>query len=369
MYVKKKIKKLIPAIIGGVAGGIGGYFGAEYLTTGEGSLIDLLVFLVAVILSYYLHIIIHEGGHLVFGLRSGYQFVSFRIGSLILYKEDGKYKFGKYKLAGTGGQCLMAPPELVNGMIPYRLYNMGGAIMNLIFTVPAVLIWIFFEPTRIANIVIVVWIVVGFFAAATNGIPMSMGEVDNDGKNALSLGKNKKALYAFWLQLKVNQLQMEGQTLMEMPEAWFELPDEEDMKNPMIAVIGALHCNRMLEEKRYEETSQKIDELLNGKNGMLGVHQMLLKIDQVFCEIMSRQRQEILDYMKDKGLESFRKAMQNYPSVIRTEYAYALCVEKDSKKAQKIKNRFEKVMKSHPNKAELHTEMGFISEIENTDLS
>ena len=88
--MKKKIKKLSPAIIGGVAGGIGGYFGAEYLTTGEGSLVDLLVFFVAVILSYYLHIIIHEGGHLVFGLRSGYQFVSFRIGSLILYKEDGK---------------------------------------------------------------------------------------------------------------------------------------------------------------------------------------------------------------------------------------------------------------------------------------
>lgn len=367
--MKKKIKKLIPAIIGGVAGGIGGYFGAEYLITGEGSLVDLLVFFVAVILSYYLHIIIHEGGHLVFGLRSGYQFVSFRIGSLILYKEDGKYKFGKYKLAGTGGQCLMAPPELVDGMIPYRLYNMGGAIMNLIFTVPAILILLVLKPAGAIKIFLIVWLVVGLFAAATNGIPMSMGEVDNDGKNALSLGKNKKALYAFWLQLKVNQLQMEGKALVDMPKEWFELPDEEDMKNPMIAVIGALHCNRMLEEKRYEETSQKIDELLNGKNGMLGVHQMLLKIDQVFCEIMSGQRQEILDYMNDKGLKSFRKAMQNYPSVIRTEYAYALCVEKDSKKAQKIKNRFEKIMKSHPNKAELDTEMGFISEIENTDLS
>lgn len=367
--MKKKMKKLIPAIIGGVIGGIGGYFGAKYMTTGEGNMMDIMAFFAAVVVSYFLHIIIHEGGHLIFGLHSGYQFVSFRIGSLIFYKVNGKYQFGKYKLAGTGGQCLMAPPDLKDGMIPYRLYNMGGAIMNLVFTIPVVLVLLFLQPTGVIKIFVIVWIFVGIFAAATNGIPMSMGEVDNDGKNALSLGKNKKALYAFWLQLKVNQLQMEGKSLLDMPYEWFELPETEKMCNPMIAVLGALHCNRMLEEKRYEETSQAIEKLLHSKTGMLGVHRMLLQVDQIFCEIMSSRRAEILEYMQDKGLRNFMKAMKNYPSVLRTEYVYAFCVEQDKKKAQKIKNRFEKIMKSHPNKAEVETELGFISEIENTELS
>lgn len=328
-----------------------------------------MVFLVAIIISCYGQVIIHEGGHLIFGLLSGYEFVSFRIGSLILYKVNGTYKFGKYKLAGTGGQCLMAPPDLVDGMMPYRLYNMGGAIMNLIFTVPVLVLLCTCQMTVVPKIVCIVWSFVGIFAAATNGIPMTMGEVDNDGKNALNLGKNKKALRALWLQLKVNQLQMEGKMLIDMPDEWFELPDESDMCNPLIAVIAALHCNRMLEERRYEDVSQKIEELLHSTTGMLGVHKMLLQMDQVFCEIMSSRRQDVLDYMNDKGLQSFRKAMGDYPSILRTEYAYALCVENDLKKAEKIKKRFEKIMKSHPNKAELETEKGLISECENTELS
>ena len=35
-------------------------------------------------------VIIHESGHLVMGLRSGYDFVSFRIGSFVWIKQDGK---------------------------------------------------------------------------------------------------------------------------------------------------------------------------------------------------------------------------------------------------------------------------------------
>lgn len=39
-----------------------------------------------------------------------------------------------------------------------------------------------------------------------NGIPMRMGTVDNDGYNAFALSKNKEAVEAFWVQLKVAEL-------------------------------------------------------------------------------------------------------------------------------------------------------------------
>ena len=34
----------------------------------------------ALVVSYPLHILVHEGGHLIAGLLSGYRFVSFRVG-------------------------------------------------------------------------------------------------------------------------------------------------------------------------------------------------------------------------------------------------------------------------------------------------
>ena len=124
----------------------------------------------------------------------------------------------------------MAPPELVDGHMPYCLFNFGGAILNLIFTIPAIVALILYDLSGILKLCTILWILIGLGSAAMNGIPMSMGTVDNDGKNALNLGKNPKALYSFWLQLKVNQLQMDGKVLLDMPEEWFERPTNEEMK-------------------------------------------------------------------------------------------------------------------------------------------
>ena len=89
----------------------------------------------------FLQTVIHEAGHLVFGLMSGYQYCSFRIGSFMWIKQDGKMRVKRFSLAGTGGQCLMAPPDLVDGKMPYVLYNMGGCLANLIVSViPAAIV-------------------------------------------------------------------------------------------------------------------------------------------------------------------------------------------------------------------------------------
>ena len=54
-----------------------------------------------------------------------------------------------------------------------------------------------------------------------NGIPMRLGNVDNDGYNALCLGKSPAALRSFWLQMKINQQISRGVRLKDMPEDWF----------------------------------------------------------------------------------------------------------------------------------------------------
>ena len=50
----------------------------------------ICVMLVFLYLSFFIHIVLHETGHLIFGLMSGYQFSSFRIGTHMLMKENGK---------------------------------------------------------------------------------------------------------------------------------------------------------------------------------------------------------------------------------------------------------------------------------------
>ena len=84
-------------------------------------------FLVVSVVSFMLHIIIHELGHMEAGLISGYKFSSFRVGSLTWIKENGKIKLKRYKIKGTGGQCLMIPPENDEENYPVIFYNLGGA--------------------------------------------------------------------------------------------------------------------------------------------------------------------------------------------------------------------------------------------------
>ena len=94
----------------------------------------LLVFAEAMLVMYiasYLQTIFHESGHLIFGLLTGYKFISFRIGHFMFIREKGRLKVKLYNVVGTAGQCLMMPPQWSEN-IPYRLYNLGGCIMNLV---------------------------------------------------------------------------------------------------------------------------------------------------------------------------------------------------------------------------------------------
>ena len=79
--------------------------------------ISILIYLFVAML---IHTILHESGHLIAGLLTGYEYVSFRIGSLVWIKgKDNKLHLKKMKIKGTAGQCLMSPPQVPTEECPY----------------------------------------------------------------------------------------------------------------------------------------------------------------------------------------------------------------------------------------------------------
>ena len=55
--------------------------------------------LLGIYVALFFHMIVHEAGHLFFGLMTGYKFSSFRIASFMWLKENGKLKFKRLTLA------------------------------------------------------------------------------------------------------------------------------------------------------------------------------------------------------------------------------------------------------------------------------
>ena len=323
-----------------------------------GGLLGLYVFL---LLFSFLQIVLHEAGHLLFGLLTGYEYSSFRIGSFMWVKLDGKIRLKRFSLAGTGGQCLMAPPDFVDGKIPYVLYNFGGCFVNLVVSViPLVLVLIFWQPTY-RNFMVVLWAVIGLFFALTNGIPMKMQGMPNDGHNAMSLGKNPEALKAFWLQMKINEQIALGKRMRDLRSEWFVLPDKEGMKNSLIATIAVFVCNRLVDEGKYAEAAELMERLVNQKSGMVGIHKHLLNIDRMYCEMVGENRPEKLEALYDDELKKMMKAMKKSPSVHRTQYLYYKYVEKDEKKAALSMAMFEKTAKTYPYPHEIEGERELIS--------
>src|SRR5699024_8670727 len=110
---------------------------------------------------------------------SGYGFASYRIGSLMWIKQDGKVRFKRFSIAGTGGQCLMTPPELTEEGMPYVLYNLGGVLMNLILAALCLCADFLWAENWYLSAFLIVTALSGVWLAAVNGIPLKLGLLNN----------------------------------------------------------------------------------------------------------------------------------------------------------------------------------------------
>jgi len=136
--MQKKSRTQIPALLFGTLIGIVAVMMLARMVSPlgilDGSLSSVIVFLTLPLTfaSVYINMILHELGHLICGLRSGYEFVSFRISGTLFLRENGKLVRRHFKVPGIPGQCLMNPPEPVDGQFPHRLYHLGGCLANLL---------------------------------------------------------------------------------------------------------------------------------------------------------------------------------------------------------------------------------------------
>lgn len=189
---------------------------------------------------------------------------------------------------------------------------------------------------------------------------MKSGTIDNDGYNTLSLALNKNSQQAFWIQLKINELQSKGTRLKNMPDEWFYIPKTSEMKNSIIASIAVFTCNRLLEQHNFEEANETMKKILRTKTSIIGVHRNLLVCDRIFCELIIGENQKANKLMTSE-LKTFMNAMKDFPSVIRTQYAYALLYENNLEKAQELKKKFISREKNYPYPSEIRSEKELIN--------
>ena len=364
----KKKKKQNPAmiihmVISMIFGAfLGGYIAGKFLKPSDSSenqpdfLVGFIILLISIYALSFLFIIIHEAGHLVMGLLTGYKYLSFRVGSIVLQKTEQGMKFKKYSIAGTGGQCLMVPPDMENPEdVPYFWYNFGGGLFNLLTAVLCVPF--LFIDNSIVRVVFITAIFLSVFTGLTNLIPLNMG-VPNDGMNILAMAKSPYARGVFYKQFKANAMQTDGVRLKDMPERLFEY--DENQKDCISVAMPAFAAARLMDEMKFAEAEMIFEKSLeNPKLPKFYVNEY--NCEMLFCKIVNGVDKVAIDEIYDKELQKYVKATGKTMITRRKlMYAYYLICEKNAELAEKEYQLAYKMEKNYPNVGEAKSELEMI---------
>lgn len=280
---------------------------------------------------------LHEAGHLVCGLMSGYKFVSFRIFNFTIIKADGRIRVKRYGIAGTGGQCLLTPPDRSLEEIPVGWYNAGGVLANVIAVLLAIPI-LYGVEHPLAFEIVAIFMVSGGFLILMNGVPMKINGTANDGYNLFALRKNLVAKRAFVQALRANAMLQNGVRPKDMPEEWFVVPAAIGYKNQLQVSFPLMAASRLIDELRFDEALQQFESLYAHKQEIIGLYVKEIECELVFLRLVCGNpdgARELLDDSLRNYIKMYSKVMS---SKERIRCIMSLILENDRAKAEEIYN-------------------------------
>lgn len=346
----KTILKLIGGLFIGIVAGLGiaaviivlftdstfsEFTGKLLSTDGVEAIAASLVGIASFIVAIAILIPIHEAGHLICGWLTGYKFVSFRIFSWTFIKIDGKILVKKFAVAGTGGQCLLTPPDLPLEKIPTGWYNAGGVLANLLVML-LILPFFFLNLHPFMIEALAIFCITDVFLILVNGIPMKLNGISNDGYNIIYLNHNLLSKRAIVLQLRSNALIQNGMRPKDMPDEWYEWRTDVDFKNPLEVSIPLMYASKLIDQMQFEDAYKAFSELYSHKGEIIQLYVNEVACELAFCALITGHREhaeELLDPIQRKYIDTYKKVMS---SKLRLLCAIALYLDNDIGKAKDI---------------------------------
>lgn len=366
---KKKKSKFNPIILlFYLIGGVCGFSIAvliDYLTKSGVSTPYALVFILIIALtSIFAIILIHESGHLVMGLLTGYDFISFRIGSFTFVKENNKLVTRKFNIAGTGGQCILTHTEVEKPEeLPYFWYNFGGVFFNFL-TALICLFVILLSKNPFVLTGFLIFAILSLAIGIINIIPTAAMGIGTDGYNIILMKKSPAVRITIYKTMLINALQFQGTRLEDMPENLLTFTDEEkqcEFGTALTCIEANLLMNRH-DFKAAEEEYRSVAE----NNDTYTLYQNECRCEMIFCMIMNGCTAEEINEVYDNELKKYIITTgKTYIMRKRLMYAYYLIIEKDFTKAEEEYLNAEKMEKTYPAKGEYLSEMALIKYVKN----
>ncbi|MBR3833073.1 MAG: M50 family metallopeptidase [Lachnospiraceae bacterium] len=358
---KSSLEKILPTVLYmgfcGLAGAFGGMAMVKVLPKDAPNwqeFLGVLLVMITFVVILVIQIFIHEVGHMVCGLMSGYEFISIRFFGFMIMKENGKLVRKKHSIAGTGGQCIMIPPR-TDGTSPTQLFNWGGCIANVIVSVIAITFAILFWDKALLSMFLLMFSTIGIYLAIINGIPLK--SLGNDGYNAVTLKDRPDARIAFERSQMILKEMVRGIRLKDMPTEYFDYEiGKYDLDDNIITSMVGMTINYHIDCGNYEKVYE-LTKYLYDNMELADIQKFIVIAELVTSILITGREKSDVDKLFTKENKKLMKIHQAQPSTHRVWYVYELLYNGDKEKADKHRKDFDKLAKNYPYKTDLENDI------------
>lgn len=301
--------------------------GLELLLSPDPLLVSLLP--AGLLLSTYVHVFLHEGGHFLFGKLSGYRLISFQVRRFKYSQADHSLHRMQAASPLLAGQCLMAPPKGDAAELPYRGYLLGGILANAL--TGAVLYSSAFLMEAKAGFVFVLFSVVPVWMALSNVLP----KAQNDGALVREASRSLHARKLLFQQLEMAQLIEAKVPFADLPDAYFEcLKDTQYQKSFLVDYFYMVAYVRALGKLDFEAADLLLQNFSANRPVKTSVYWPIYVTESLFCDALFGRIGTAEEKFLQIQAQPLLKRYWNANNRIRAAFAFFCRV--DIKGAQKL---------------------------------
>lgn len=303
------------------------------------------IYIIIYSLLFFINIIFHEVGHLIFGLFAKLKFVSFNILGFTISKHNNKLFLKREKfIPGIYGYCNMETDDNIDYECnKIKLYYLGGIIFHFISIVANLIMFIFINNIYL-DFIFIFNIFMNLYLLIYNILPcIHNSGAFSDGLHIIYYLEDNNYIK---LISKVNKLQrmlLNETELKNIDSSFFTKPKTF---NSLVDILnGKIYIDYIMSKCKYKEAINFCKKMLKDKNELLTNQDIItIKLQLILATFyLNKNIYEIKDIWNDDIKKHVDLMSKVVPVYIGINYLYFSLIEKNNEISNKYLNQFKKL--------------------------
>lgn len=327
--------------------------------------VALISFCLLFYIVYFVSIIFHEMGHLVFGLKAKLSFVSFNVYKYTFYMENNKLKVKKDTIIpGIMGYCNM---KFDKGKKYSKkstiLYMLGGVIFNLILVIISIILMVCTSNIYLKYFYILI-IAINSYLAIYNAIPaVAKSGVTSDALKIIYYLDDEEYINTLSKLQILQSMLAKGCKLKDIDKNLLCKPDTFKTNSDVLNAM--FYVEYLASNEKYYEASEYTKKILKEAKELLSKPDIFsFKVDLIGCIFYTNDN---LDEIKELWSEEIKKYLdfigKIVPVGIAYNYLYATLIEKNEDNSKKYLNQFQQLNKKKYDKYQIEEAEKLINDV------